>query len=222
MSNKFLSQCEALIPAEVRMISGCDDEQTSADVSNVSSINKLHIPAGISGGACTTALLDILHSSGKHGQTFQKVLLQLREKLWNQGFTQVPQLSSSRPLELQQTPFHFSRGSGQKRALLVGINYVGQDGELSGCFNDVKNMNAYVRDVQGFPEENIEVLMDDGLHNYPTRRNIITSLQRLVHLSKNGDSVFFHYSGKKPQDIMLPFIIYDYTERRACMIVFMD
>ena len=30
-----LEQAEKLIPAEVRMISGCKDSQTSADVSNV-------------------------------------------------------------------------------------------------------------------------------------------------------------------------------------------
>lgn len=29
---------------------------------------------------------------------------------------------------------------GTKRAVMIGINYVGQQGELSGCHNDVTNM----------------------------------------------------------------------------------
>jgi hypothetical protein len=40
-----LEQAEKLIPAEVRMISGCKDEQTSADVSNVANFS-LPDPAG--------------------------------------------------------------------------------------------------------------------------------------------------------------------------------
>ena len=30
---------------------------------------------------------------------------------------------------------------GTKRAVMIGINYVGQDGELSGCHNDVKHVS---------------------------------------------------------------------------------
>ena len=44
------------IQADVFMISGCDDSQTSADVSNVSSFS-LPNPKGRAGGACTSALL---------------------------------------------------------------------------------------------------------------------------------------------------------------------
>jgi len=44
------------IRAKVFMISGCQDNQTSADVSNVSSFS-LPDPNGRAGGACTSALL---------------------------------------------------------------------------------------------------------------------------------------------------------------------
>lgn len=44
------------IKATVLMISGCQDSQTSADVSNVSSFT-LPDPNGRAGGACTSALL---------------------------------------------------------------------------------------------------------------------------------------------------------------------
>ena len=32
-------------------------------------------------------------------------------------------------------PEDFQEGQGRKRALLIGINYVGQQGQLSGCHN---------------------------------------------------------------------------------------
>lgn len=36
------------------------------------------------------------------------------------------------------------QGGGKTRSLLIGINYVGQQGELAGCHNDVKMMKAYI------------------------------------------------------------------------------
>ena len=171
----FARQTSQLIPAEVRMISGCHSEQTSADVvvSNVKvgyhsgsgMKGGLPNPGGKSGGACTSALLDILYRYHHHNQvqeqqqqqrnngkkttatmtttlTFQQVLLELRDLLSKQGYDQIPQLTSSRQLELQQTPFSMrGNGSGRGndrdttssgicRALLVGINYYGQSGQL--------------------------------------------------------------------------------------------
>lgn len=45
---------------DIRMISGCQDKQTSADVSNVSSF-QLPDPAGRAGGALTSTLLKVLY-----------------------------------------------------------------------------------------------------------------------------------------------------------------
>eukprot|EP00957_Ditylum_brightwellii_P058202 4413593-Ditylum_brightwellii.AAC.1 len=64
----FLKQAEQAIPAEVRMISGCADAQTSADVSNVNQF-ELPDPAGRSGGACTSALLKVLYTNKKKPDT---------------------------------------------------------------------------------------------------------------------------------------------------------
>ena len=36
------------------------------------------------------------------------------------------------------------QGGGKTRSLLIGINYVGQQGELAGCHNDVAMMKAYI------------------------------------------------------------------------------
>jgi hypothetical protein len=199
----FARQAEALIPAEVRMISGCHSEQTSADVSNANACagGKLPQPAGKAGGACTSALLALLYEKEHQKLSFQQVLLDLRQHLAKSGFDQVPQLTSSRPLELQDTQFSMvgGNGNGTRRALLVGINYRGQSGQLSGCQNDVLNMKKYIVEKQGYLEENILVLIDDGRHHYPTREKVIRALRQLVAQSVSGDSVYFHYSGKSVQ-----------------------
>uniref|UniRef100_A0A7S4EN29 Peptidase C14 caspase domain-containing protein n=1 Tax=Pseudo-nitzschia australis TaxID=44445 RepID=A0A7S4EN29_9STRA len=221
--NNFDEQVEYLIPAQVRMISGCHSLETSADVSNIHSIagkGKLPSPEGRAGGACTTALLSILydaqkrkndnHYSGDGSTTFQQLLLELRRRLAQTGMSQVSQLTSSRPLELEETPFSLRSipatnqqqqqqqqhgGGGTQRALLVGINYYGQRGQLSGCINDVLNVKKYLCNYQGFLEKHVLLLIDDGRNHHPTRDNIIRALQRLVKQSKPGDSVYFHYSG---------------------------
>jgi len=132
----------------------------------------------------------------KSNITFQEVLLKLRDKLSSDGYTQIPQLTSSRPLDIQDTSFQLSSAQGKKRAVLVGINYKGTNGELSGCINDVYNMKQYIQNVHGFPEEDIVVVVDDGSsNNYPMRSRIIQALKGLVSKSKAGDAVFFHYSG---------------------------
>lgn len=51
-------------------------------------------------------------------------------------------------------------------------------------------------DVHGFEEEDIVVLMDDGIHEDPTMKNIIDAYVRIVEDSEDGDAVFLHYSGE--------------------------
>eukprot|EP00531_Pseudo-nitzschia_arenysensis_P007343 CAMPEP_0116141278 /NCGR_PEP_ID=MMETSP0329-20121206/14296_1 /TAXON_ID=697910 /ORGANISM="Pseudo-nitzschia arenysensis, Strain B593" /LENGTH=457 /DNA_ID=CAMNT_0003636449 /DNA_START=149 /DNA_END=1522 /DNA_ORIENTATION=- len=207
-NEKFDNQVRQLIPAEVCMISGCHSLETSADVSNIHRIDgkgSLPSPEGRAGGACTTALLSILydwHNKARKNQhqgniSFQQLLLELRGKLAQSGMSQIPQLTSSRPLELEETPFSLrSRApGGTQRALLVGINYYGQSGQLSGCINDVKNVGSYILEHHGFLDKHVLLLIDEDPYHKPTRENIIRALRRLVEHSKPGDSVYFHYSG---------------------------
>mmetsp|Transcript_24600 Transcript_24600/g.36666 ORF Transcript_24600/g.36666 Transcript_24600/m.36666 type:complete len:167 (+) Transcript_24600:764-1264(+) len=119
----------------------------------------------------------------------------MREILSSKDFEQIPQLTSSRYIDVNET-MQIVKGHGAKRALLIGINYVGQNGELSGCHNDVLNIKEYLMDVLGFEEDNIMVLMDDGIHHEPTRDSILSGYRRLVAESVAGDTVFCHYSGK--------------------------
>jgi len=162
-SRDFEGQAAQLIPAEVRMISGCQDHQTSADVGNVSEF-QLPNCNGRSGGACTSALLKVLYNEDKQnsnkGMTFVGVLTRMRAVLKKGKYEQIPQLTSSRKMDVQDdfaiVPADFK---GTKRALLVGINYVGTNGELAGCHNDVGNIKDYLVNVQGFQEKNITILM---------------------------------------------------------------
>merc|ERR550539_511781 len=85
--------------------------------------------------------------------------------------------------------------SGTKRAVLVGINYIGQKGELKKCHEDVRKMESYLKTKLGFEEKNIVKLMDDGIHTNPTKENIMDAYRKVVRQSIPGDTVFIHYSG---------------------------
>mmetsp|Transcript_25354 Transcript_25354/g.33633 ORF Transcript_25354/g.33633 Transcript_25354/m.33633 type:complete len:295 (-) Transcript_25354:215-1099(-) len=184
--------------AEFRMISGCQDSQTSADVSNVNEF-ELPDPAGRAGGACTSALLKVLYHDEKTPEdtySFVEVLKMMRDDLSEGEYTQVPQLTSSTIIDLNE-PFDLvpEKSTGTRRAVLVGINYVGMNGELSGCHNDVYNIKKYIMDVHGFEEENIVMLVDDGECEMPTRENMMNAYKWLVESSEAGDAVFTHFSG---------------------------
>ena len=209
----------------VMMISGCEDDQTSADVSNVASF-RLPDPAGRAGGACTSVLLNVLYADEQkldEDLSFTEVLERMRGILEQRGYTQIPQLTSNHSIDVTKT-FDLvpNETSGTRRALMIGINYVGHEqGQLSGCHNDVHNMKVrrrtksfvrifsfltsrigcvflwqnYIMDVHGFPEENITILMDDDEHEMPTKDNIIAAYRRIVEEAEPGDAVFLHYSG---------------------------
>ncbi len=130
------------------------------------------------------------------------VLHHMREILQSKGFTQLPQLTSSRMIDVQHDHFVITPDDGSfrptkntQRAVLIGINYTGQSGQLSGCHNDVHNIAKYLMDVQGFRKENVTILLDDGVHKSPTKSAILSAYKRLVKESKDGDVVFCHYSG---------------------------
>lgn len=177
----------------------CEDKQTSADVSNVNSF-QLPDPAGRAGGALTSALLHITyadhHDTGKD-LTFKETLMSVRTKLQGKGFEQIPQLSSSRPTNLDEK-FTLIQDdfSGKRRAVMIGINYIGDDpGELRGCHYDVHNMKNYIMACHGFEEDDIVLLLDDGENIEPTAANIMSAFKKLAADAEPGDALFVHYSG---------------------------
>lgn len=145
-------------------------------------------------------MLQVLYADHKDtgkDLSFVEVLVKMRETLRGGRFSQIPQLSSSCKMDVKEKFEIVPSGStGTCRALLIGINYVGQQGQLSGCHNDVGNIRDYLMDVHGFQETDITVLMDDGNHESPTHDNIISAFRKLVSQTQAGDCAFLHYSGK--------------------------
>jgi metacaspase-1 len=78
-----------------------------------------------------------------------------------------------------------------KKALLVGINYIGSGHELRGCINDANNMYATLA-VAGF---DVEMITEKDA----TTAGMIAALERLVADTVPGDVIVFHYSGHGSQ-----------------------
>jgi hypothetical protein len=57
-------------------------------------------------------------------------------------------------------------------------------------------MKKYIMSVHGYEEDNIQVLLDDGNHTEPTYENIVNAYKTVVAQSRDGDSIFLHYSGE--------------------------
>lgn len=85
---------------------------------------------------------------------------------------------------------------GNKRALLVGINYPGTDHALRGCVNDVMRMNDVIVNHYGFTDPNNRRMLTDAS---ATTANILERLNWLVDGAQPGDVLFFHYSGHGSQ-----------------------
>lgn len=102
-----------------------------------------------------------------------------------------------------------------KYAILIGINYFGNERELKGCINDVLNMRSLLKKY-GYKKKNMLVLTD--ITNYkkskfnrmdkkerkktikltraePTKKNICKYIKRLVKNVRSGDKIFIHFSG---------------------------
>ncbi|KHO01074.1 metacaspase CasA [Metarhizium album ARSEF 1941] len=93
--------------------------------------------------------------------------------------------------------FQYSNCTGRRKALLIGINYFGQRGQLRGCINDVRNMTAYLAEHFGYRREDMVILTDDQQNpmSQPTKQNILRAMHWLVKDARPNDALFFHYSG---------------------------
>jgi hypothetical protein len=109
------------------------------------------------------------------------------------------------------SPIHPQRNNLLRKALLVGINYSGQRGELRGCCNDVREIYRLLTGTYGWSSENFRILSDERLdltnqlssarhqETLPTKRNILNGLRWLGENVFPGDALFFHYSGHGAQ-----------------------
>mmetsp|Transcript_7589 Transcript_7589/g.9926 ORF Transcript_7589/g.9926 Transcript_7589/m.9926 type:complete len:362 (+) Transcript_7589:83-1168(+) len=196
-NERFNDKVLKCIPADFFMISSSQDNQTSNEAYNTGDF-ELPDPAGKAGGACTSAILDVLYTRGHElgkGISWVDILKDMHEQLKKMDFDQCPQLSSSRWIDVNSPMFIAPPKSAVRRAMLIGINYVGQKGELKACHNDVENMKDYLIKAQGFREAEMLILKDDGKHELPTKQNIMDGFVRLTQYSQPGDVVFVSFSG---------------------------
>lgn len=190
---EFDQRVKQVIRSNFNMISSSADHQQSEETYNAGSF-ELPNPAGKAGGACTSAFLQAMYENGE-GASWVETLQQMHVALQGMGYAQTPQLTSSRLINVH-TPLQIvPPGSGRRRALLIGINYVGQQGQLTACHNDVNNIREFLTEVYGFQESEMLILMDDGRHFPPTKRNIEDAMIRLTRYSQPNDVAFISFSG---------------------------
>ncbi|KIX03088.1 uncharacterized protein Z518_06638 [Rhinocladiella mackenziei CBS 650.93] len=85
----------------------------------------------------------------------------------------------------------------QRKALLIGINYIGSQHQLQGCVDDVGNVAEFLvsRGYSNHPTDMV-VLTDMNCPNtpfWPSGHNILAAMNWLV--SEPGCMCFLHYSG---------------------------
>lgn len=125
------------------------------------------------------------------------------------GFVDGPQQYTHPSMNMAQPPqqmqsiqgienaFQYSQCTGRRKALLIGINYIGTKNQLRGCINDAHNMFNFLTTRYGYRADDIVMLTDDQQDTVrlPLRANIIRAMQWLVKDAQPNDSLFFHYSG---------------------------
>jgi hypothetical protein len=79
----------------------------------------------------------------------------------------------------------------RKKALLIGINYIGTTNELFGCINDVTSIKERITPA-GFSDISV---ITDLTPKKPTRAIILEEFKRLLSTSQSDDLLFFCYSG---------------------------
>ena len=87
-----------------------------------------------------------------------------------------------------------------KKALCIGINYIGSQYVLNGCINDVNNIKSKLISNYGFLETDILLLTDDTSSKIkPTKTNMLTEIKNLLVNAKSNDLLFLCFSGHGSQ-----------------------
>lgn len=78
-----------------------------------------------------------------------------------------------------------------KKALIIGINYIGTSSLLNGCINDAKSIETYLKEN----DFSSIVLLTDETNIKPTKLNILNELKNILETSNKNDTIFLFYSG---------------------------
>ena len=90
-------------------------------------------------------------------------------------------------------PSSTSRG----RAVVIGINYFNQKGEMKGRTDEARNLARYLEQIKRYRKSDILLLTDDqnGPHGQPAKRNILGALFWLSQHAVQGEKLVLYYSG---------------------------
>ena len=91
-----------------------------------------------------------------------------------------------------------------RKALLVGINKY-SDAPLRGCVNDCLMMYKVLVEQFKFKTNNINLITDYEC----TKEGILRNLYQLTSGAKDGDILYFHYSGHGSQ-----VVVNDWTQSK--------
>jgi len=81
--------------------------------------------------------------------------------------------------------------NNNKKALLIGINYINTPYALSGCIDDANRMKDLLTQ-HGF---NSFQVLTDSTSLKPTKQNILNELKNMIINAQAGDILFFYFSG---------------------------
>jgi len=112
-----------------------------------------------------------------------------------------PQPVKPQPITPQPATPQAPTSTGNKKALLIGINYIKNPSNgLNGCINDVKSIKDLLITKFGYKAENIILMSDDQSGQLePSKKNILEQINKVVATLKSGDTLFVHYSGHGTQ-----------------------
>ena len=83
-----------------------------------------------------------------------------------------------------------------KKALLIGINYVGTEHELRGCINDINNFYTMLTTYFNYDKNNIVCLTENlNSANHPNKQTIMDAINWLTLNQQDGDTLTLYYSG---------------------------
>jgi hypothetical protein len=96
-------------------------------------------------------------------------------------------------VNVPEVPYTISSSPpGNKRAIVIGCNYLGTAFELSGCINDANTIENMLNNW-GYSVTKMTDYSEGDLK--PTWFNIINKLRSLIEITDENDSLIIYYSG---------------------------
>ena len=139
----------------------------------------------------TTGCVSVL--SNYYNSLIKRISRNLLRQYVNQYNNTIRQLIATRNQKIQvinNTPDK----QPSKYALLIGINYLDTEYKLSGCINDVTNIQQLLKEKYSYDNNDI-ILLTDNTEIKPTRNNILEQLKSILSKAGYGDNIFILFSG---------------------------